>query len=59
MHGPMHIKVKTSPAIYETYRFTILFTIDHHMSLSYRTINLLKASRIFNSERRKEKPHNN
>jgi hypothetical protein len=30
-------QVKISPAIYETYRFTILFTIDHHVSLSYRT----------------------
>jgi hypothetical protein len=53
-------QAKISPAIYENYRFTVLFTIDHHMSLSYRTfktIKLLQASRIFNSESRKEKPH--
>jgi hypothetical protein len=30
-------QVTISPAIYETYRFTILFTIEHHVSLSYRT----------------------
>jgi hypothetical protein len=29
-------QVNITPAIYETYRFTIMITIDHHVSVYYR-----------------------